>query len=236
MKSLVLFDIDGTLLSSEGAAPRAFRQALVRVFGTSGPENGYSFAGRTDPQIARDLLRMAGIEEERIAAGLPEAWSTYIALLAEEFTRVRASTYPGVHEILERLREAPDDAVVGLLTGNVVEGARLKLESAGVEWGQFVVGAFGSDHHDRKELPAIAIERAEEAVGKRFAREEVVIIGDTPFDVACGEHLGVRTLAVATGTVTADELRDCGPDFLFEDLADTDAVWEAIFHPPLREN
>lgn len=229
MERLVLFDIDGTILSSEGAAPRAFRAALEAVFGTSGPARGYSFAGRTDPQIARDLLTLAGIPGEEIDEGLPAVWEGYTRRLASELTTVRTSVFPGVRALLDRLHASPDVAVLGLLTGNLLEGARLKLESAAIDVSRFRVGAYGSDHADRSALPAIAIERAEEVVGHRFAGKSVVIVGDTPFDIACGEHLGVRTVAVATGTFSAGDLRACGPDHLFDDLSDADAVWRAIF-------
>lgn len=234
MKALVLFDIDGTLLSSNGAAPRAFRQALEEIYGTSGPLEGYSFAGRTDPQIARDLLRMAGLEDATIERNFDETWSRYVELLEAEFRSTRATVYPGVHKLLDRLEADGDSVVLGLLTGNVVEGARLKLHSAGIDFGRFVVGAFGSDHAERSELPAIAVERAHRVLGHGFRGESVVIVGDTPKDIACGEHLGVRTIAVATGSYSADELRECGPDFLFDDLTDTDAVREAIYRPPTR--
>ncbi|MEX2571199.1 MAG: HAD hydrolase-like protein [Gemmatimonadota bacterium] len=229
MTRLVLFDIDGTILSSNGAAGRAFRQALEEVFGTSGPTEGYSFAGRTDPQIARELLDLAGLEHAEIAAGLDRVWPRYTSLLAEEFRTAAATVHPGVHALLDRIEAAPDDAVLGLLTGNVVEGARLKLGSAGIDFDRFPVGAFGSDHHDRRELPAVAIDRAEALIGHRFEGKSIVIIGDTPYDVACGEHLGVRAVAVATGTFTAEVLAGCDPDVVFDDLSDTEAVWEAIF-------
>lgn len=228
MKRLVLFDIDGTILSSNGAAPRAFRRALAEVFGTSGPSEGYSFAGRTDPQIARDLLELAGLTPPEIEPELPRAWQLYTRYLAHEFEQVRATVYPGVHELLARLEATPEDAVLGLLTGNVAEGARLKLEAAGLDFDRFQIRAFGSDHADRRELPAIAIARAEASLGRRFEGKSIVIIGDTPFDISCGEHLGVRTIAVATGTFSEEELASCGPDFLFSDLSDTEAVLRAI--------
>jgi phosphoglycolate phosphatase len=229
MTRLILFDIDGTILSSRGAAPRAFRQALEEVFGTSGPESGYSFAGRTDPQIARDLLAMAGVPAEQIDRSLPAVWTRYTELLEQELQRVRALVYPGVREILDQLESARETAVLGLLTGNVLQGARLKLEAAGIGFERFRIGAFGSDHHDRRELPAIAVDRAQKTLGPRFEGKSVVIIGDTPHDISCGEHLGVRTIAVATGTFGPQELASCGPDYLFENLQDTGAVWEAIF-------
>jgi phosphoglycolate phosphatase len=229
MLRLILFDIDGTLLTSGGAAPRAFRAALEAVFGTSGPPAGYSFAGKTDPQIARDLLLAGGLEEGRIVEGLEEVWRHYTRGLEQEFRTATATLLPGVRPLLDRLEEARERGVLGLLTGNLREGARMKLEAAGLEFQRFRVGAFGSDHADRHELPALAVDRAERLVGRRFAGKEVVIIGDTPLDIACGEHLGVRTIAVATGTYAADDLSACGPDHLFDSLEDTDAVLDAIF-------
>lgn len=228
MQRLVLLDIDGTILSSNGAAARPFRRALETVFGTSGPLDGYSFAGKTDPQIARDLLRLARIEDGAVAEGLERVWPLYLEGLRQELASTRVSVFPGVERLVERLDSEPT-AVLGLLTGNVVEGARLKLTAAGLDFNVFRVGAFGSDHGDRTELPAIAIARAEERFGHRFQGKSVVIVGDTPLDVACGAHLGVRTVAVATGSYSRDELAACGPDHLFDDLSDTEAVCAAIF-------
>ncbi|HEX2094263.1 MAG TPA: HAD hydrolase-like protein [Longimicrobiaceae bacterium] len=228
MRRLVLFDIDGTLLHSGGAGARALRDALVEVFGTAGPVDRYSMAGRTDPQIARELLRAAGLDAARIDAGLPALWRAYVRNLEREVRESDVRVLPGVLPLLERVEAAGNGTVLGLLTGNVVEGARLKLESAGIGFGRFRVGAYGSDHADRPELPAVAVARAEALTGYRFREKEVVIIGDTPFDIACGEHLGVRTVAVATGHYSADDLAKCGPDHLFDDLTETERVWEAI--------
>jgi phosphoglycolate phosphatase len=228
MERLVLFDIDGTILRSGGAAARAFRRALEEVFGTSGPTDGYSFAGRTDPQIARDLLSLAGLPSREIDEGLERVWEKYLTNLRTELSRTRVRVLPGVRPLLARLAEE-NAAVLGLLTGNVLEGARLKLESAAIDQAKFVVGAFGSDHADRRELPAVAIERAERRSGHRFAGKSVVIIGDTPFDISCGAHLGVRTIAVGTGTFSAAELAKHGPDHLFDNLSNLKSVWRAIF-------
>ena len=227
MDRLVLFDIDGTLLSTNGSAARAFRRALVEVFGTSGPRTGYSFAGRTDPQIARDLLTFAGFTRDQIEANLPSMWPIYEANLAAELRGTAAEPFPGAHELLDRLQPVRR-SVLGLLTGNIVPGARLKLDSSGIGFDRFRVGAFGSDHADRRELPEVAIERAADAVGHRFSGKDVVIVGDTPHDIACGEHLGVRTIAVATGSFTLEQLEECGPDHVFPDLTDTERVLSAI--------
>src|SRR5690606_8407150 len=183
----------------------------------------------TDPQIAHDLLRAAGVDEDRILEGLEGVWEHYLAAFARDCRRECVEVFPGVHPLLDRLEAEPERAVLGLLTGNVREGARLKLEAAGIGFGRFRVGAFGSDHAERTELPALAVHRAEALLGRRFSGKEIVIIGDTPLDIACGAHLGVRTIAVATGTYTEAELAACGPDHLFPSLADTAAVWRAIF-------
>jgi len=229
MHRLVLYDIDGTLLTSNGGAVRAFRAALRDVFGTDGPRAGVSFAGKTDPQIAHELLTAAGVPRARIAEGLPALFARYLERLRRELTPADTTVFPGVPALLDAVEAEGARAVPGLLTGNLREGAELKLNAAGIGFGRFAVGAFGSDHADRPELPAVAIRRAERLTGRRFGGKEVVVIGDTPADIACGAHLGVRTLAVATGSYSAEQLAACGPDHLFEDLTDTGAVLAAIF-------
>ncbi|HEU0055137.1 MAG TPA: haloacid dehalogenase-like hydrolase [Longimicrobium sp.] len=228
MRRLVLFDIDGTLLFADGAGKRAVHEALTAVFGTVGHIEGYSFAGRTDPEIVTDLLRAGGVADEEIEAGLPRVWDIYLARLAREVRAVDVRALPGVPALLERVEAEGGEVVLGLLTGNVREGARIKVDAAGLGFDRFRVGAYGSDHGRRPELPAIAVERARAATGVGFAGKEIVIVGDTPLDVACGAHLGVRTIAVATGHHGVAELADCAPDHLFADLSDTAAVWDAI--------
>lgn len=228
MRRLVLFDIDGTLLSADGAGTRAIRAALLEVFGSAGPINGYSFAGRTDPEIVRDLLRTDGLDDAEIDAGLPALWFRYVENLQREVAEMRVRPLPGIRKLVERVEAEGGEMVPGLLTGNIAAGARIKLNAAGLRFERFRVGAFGSDHALRPALPAIAVERARELTGVDYAGKEIVIIGDTPKDVACGQHLGVRTIATATGHIPIEELAACGPDHLFADLSDTDAVWEAI--------
>ena len=228
MERLILFDIDGTILTTDGVAAGAFREALEEVFGTSGPREGYSFAGKTDPQIARELLTSGEVAGDTLAERLHEVWASYLPRLAERLQEADIRLLPGIRTLVERLHGAPN-AVLGLLTGNLAEGARLKLTAAGLDFDDFAVGAFGSDHAERSRLPLIAIERAEARYGHRFTGKSVVIIGDTPLDVACGEHLGVRTIAVATGSYSETQLAGCKPDHLFSSLADVDAVLRAIF-------
>jgi phosphoglycolate phosphatase len=231
MQRLILFDIDGTLLSAGRAAGRVFRRCLEEVYGTAGTVDDHSFAGKTDPQIAHELLRAVGLDEDEIDAGLPRLWDAYLRELPGELERAEVEVYPGVFPLLERIEAAGNGSALGLLTGNIAEGARMKLDVAGIGFERFSVGAFGSDHAERRKLPAIAVERALDRFGRRFAGKDIVIIGDTPFDIACGESLGVRTIAVATGSYTRDQLADCGPDYLLESLADVDRAFAAIHEP-----
>jgi phosphoglycolate phosphatase-like HAD superfamily hydrolase len=228
MRRLILFDIDGTLLNADGAGKRAVNDALVEVFGTTGPIDRYSFAGRTDPQIARALMTADGMAQDEVDARLDALWESYLGHLRREIEDAEVRPLPGVPALLERVEGAGGDVVMGLLTGNIREGARIKVEAAGLGWERFRVGAFGSDHADRPELPAVAVRRARDLTGVDFAGKEIVILGDTPFDIECGAHLGVRTVAVATGHHPPDELAAHGPDHLFADFRDTDAVWDAI--------
>lgn len=230
MKRLVLFDIDGTLLTAQGAPRRAFHRAMLEVYGTAGPIATHRFDGKTDPQIARELLALAGLPASAIAASLPQLWSSYVRELSIEFAHPDHETvvYPGVTLLLDALHRSAD-VVLGLLTGNIRDGATLKLASARIRT-PFPVGAFGSDSDRRDELPPVAVQRARELTGRSFARRDIVIVGDTPSDVTCGQALGVRAIAVATGNFGTAELQDAGADAVFTDLADTDAVLEMIMN------
>jgi len=221
---LVLFDIDGTLLSG-GPAKEAFRAALEEVFGTTGPIEEWEFSGKTDPQIARELMTEAGLGRERIEAGFPALWRSYLGGMEARLGACPTVRLPGVLELLPLLRDR--GVALGLLTGNVVEGARLKLGSAGLgEW--FAVGAFGSDQEERNDLPPVALERAREHWGTGFAPTAAVVVGDTPRDVECGRRHGIRTVAVATGRFGAEVLEASGADRVLPDLSATALALEAI--------
>lgn len=225
MKTLILFDIDGTLVTG-GPAKGAFQLALEAVFGTTGPIESWEFSGKTDPQIARELLRAAGLGDARIDEGLPGLWAAYLVELERRIPGEPTRSLPGVHPLLDAL-EADGDWGLGLLTGNVAPGAEIKLRPVGLA-GRFAVGAFGSDHEVRNELPAIAMSRAHLEWGILFEPERVVVVGDTPRDVECGRAHGTRTVAVATGRYGAAELEAAGADVVLEDLADTAAVVRAF--------
>ncbi|HEU4974526.1 MAG TPA: haloacid dehalogenase-like hydrolase [Baekduia sp.] len=205
---LLLFDIDGTLLlraSREHA--EAIYAALRRVHGIQIPEAKVEAAGRTDGAIARSILTLAGVSADVIDARALDVR----AVACEEFARrcppdLSAHVSPGVPALLDEL-SARDDLRLALLTGNLEPVARLKLQRAGIG-GHFPrgQGAFGSDHDDRAALPAVARMRAGER-HRPWPREQTVVIGDTPRDIACARADGVHVIAIATGPFRADDLR-----------------------------
>jgi phosphoglycolate phosphatase-like HAD superfamily hydrolase len=225
---VVLFDIDGTLLWTDGAGRRAVHQALEDVFGALPPDN-HEFDGKTDPQIVRELMRLAGVADDAIDANLPEALRRYVELLHVELGSDNHSdkTYPGIAPLLDAL-EARNDVLLGLLTGNVHDGAFAKLAAVGLDGSRFKVGAFGSDHALRAELPAIARARAEALLGHTISGSDVVVIGDTPSDMSCGSGIGARAIGVATGRYSVADLSACNPAAVFDNLSDTAAVMRAI--------
>lgn len=260
---LVLFDIDCTLIDAHGAGGRAILRAIKDVYGVVGELGDYTFHGRTDPGIIRDLADLWGANEpgepsergepgevisryenetqpqvvrdlaERLGtppaaadALVRDCISRYLELLKAEIAAVAVETLPGVRELVTALA-ADRRALIGLLTGNVKEGARLKLTPTGL-FPLFKVGAYGSDSAFRAELPPVAVARAEALNGRRYAGKDVVVIGDTPADIECGASLGVRAVAVATGRHTVDELAAHRPDHVFPDLSDWRAAYDAI--------
>jgi phosphoglycolate phosphatase-like HAD superfamily hydrolase len=224
---LVLFDVDGTLLTASGAGRRALDRALRDVYGTAGPIDAYDFRGGTDPQIVRDLLRLAGLGDAAITAGEATLYRRYEVLLEAEVGDGRGvSLYPGIRELVETLVDRAD-AVVGLLTGNIEAGARIKLRPTGL-WPRFRLGAYGSDSADRTELPRVAAGRAESLVGRAFGGRDTVIIGDTPRDIGCARAFGATAIAVATGWHSLGDLAAHRPDHAFVDFSDPASALAAI--------
>lgn len=225
---LVLFDIDGTILWTAGAGRRAMEAALRDSFGTTGPSS-YRYDGKTDRQIVRESMREAGFLDADIDARLPAVLDAYLTGLERELSGPEGAVhrYEGVLELLAALEDRRD-RVVGLLTGNLVEGANRKLRAVGVAPERFRLGAYGSDHEHRHELPAIAMRRAHESLGVQVPGDRVIIIGDTPADIHCGRGVGARAIAVATGHYSVDDLAAHDPAAVFATLADTLAVMQAI--------
>jgi phosphoglycolate phosphatase-like HAD superfamily hydrolase len=228
MNRLVLFDIDGTLLLSDGAGRRAMEGALAQVFGSTGDAR-YHYDGKTDRQIVRELMRLEGHDDAVIDARFDEVLAGYLERVRGELASGvrRVTRLPGVPELLDAL-EARDEVVLGLLTGNIVEGAAAKLAAAEIDMTRFRVNAFGSDHEHRPRLPEIAQSRAREQLGVELTGHAIVVVGDTPADIDCARSVGARTIAVATGRYSVDELAEHAPTAVFADLCDTDAVVAAI--------
>jgi len=219
-KRLLLFDIDGTLIHSGGAGIQALKLAFKERFGVDDDLHDIEIAGMTDSGIVLSILKKHNIPatHENVSAFL----DSYVHFLWMELPRRKGKLLPGVLELLERLKSR-SHVVLALLTGNVSRGARLKLEHYGV-WHFFEFGAFADDHRDRNELGRFARARAKEKHGREFAGSEIDIIGDTPRDIACGKALGARTIAVATGRWSRDELAKHQPDFLIDDLSDVESI------------
>lgn len=213
---LVLFDIDGTLLTCGPQVRPLFASALVEVFGTAGEVDAFDFTGRTDPGIVIDLITGTGLPEAVVRDRLPRMRSLYTGRLDRELDRRGMVLLPGVVETLERLA-GREDIVVALLTGNWEPGAKAKLSRFDLDR-YFSFGAFGCDGVDRAELPPVALDRAERATGRRFRPEDVLIVGDSVHDVSCAHAHGIPCLAVGTGRTPEDVLQAAGADWVIGDL------------------
>ena len=221
---LLLWDIDGTLVNTGAAGHRAIERATAERFGGTGDLEGVEIAGRTDTSIAHQILQKYG--EPITDANIQALLDTYVRLLAEELPRRQGRVLPGVLELLQRSANQSGSSL-GLLTGNLERGAKLKLEHYRL-WHFFAFGAFSDDHHDRNELGPFAVSRALKATRVPFAASEVDVIGDTGHDIGCGKAIGARTVAVATGSWSREQLAGYEPDFLFDDLSNVDEVIETL--------
>lgn len=222
MHKLVLFDIDGTLVLTGGAGLRAMNRALLDVFGQTNGLDGIPVAGRTDWAILADAVRRFG---HALDGGLlDDLQHRYVAHLSAEIHHTghgRKGVMPGIPEILERL-DRRDDVLIGLLTGNFEEGARVKLEYFDL-WKYFRFGAFGGDAADRNALVPFAVERGRACGLTDIGDSDVLVVGDTPHDITCAHAAGAIAVAVATGSSSVGELRAAGAEHVFEDLSDTEA-------------
>src|ERR1700726_2307550 len=219
-RRLLLFDIDGTLIHSGGAGVHALKRALTERHGIEDDLHDIEIAGMTDSGIVISILNKHKIPatQGNIAAFL----DSYVHFLSRELPRRKGKLLPGVLELLKKLKSRKH-LVLALLTGNVSRGAQLKLGHYGV-WHFFEFGAFADDHQDRNQLGAFARARAKEKHGREFSAAEIDVIGDTPRDITCGKAFGARTIAVATGTWSHDELAKHQPDFLIDDLSDANRL------------
>jgi phosphoglycolate phosphatase len=227
MSKLVLFDIDGTLVLTGGAGLRAMNRAVAEIVGATpgldgGPRDalhGIPVAGRTDWSILTDTLGRLGRDlDPDLFAMLRERYVTHLREEIQHPGQGFNGTLPGVAGLLTAL--APrTDVFLGLLTGNFKDGARIKLQRYDL-WRYFRCGAFGDDAPDRNALVPVALERAAACGMPAFAPADVIVVGDTPHDVACAQAVGAVPVGVATGGFTADQLRGCGAKIVFETLED----------------
>lgn len=210
MSRLLLFDIDCTLIDTGGAGMAALKEAACELFGAEGPE--LDLAGSTDSGIVGGMLKHFGSDLD-----LEDFYQVYLTKLGPNLDSFSGRVLPGVESLLADLEKS--QATLGLLTGNIAEGASAKCVHYGLD-GYFPisVGAYGDDHHDRNLLGPVAVHRASVVHGIKFEASETVVIGDTPKDIACGKAMGAATLAVATGGFSVEALEEFGADLTVADL------------------
>lgn len=222
-RRLLLWDVDGTLVSAGPAARDAFDLAVEAVIGRTAAEHGVHMSGKTDPQIAMEILAALAIPESEARTYLPAVLEGLELHLGEAVEAIRRDgrVLPGVSEVLERLHAAPG-IIQTVLTGNLAANASLKVGAFGLDrWLDLEVGAFGSDDHDRTKLVPIAVGKIEARDGYSFPPQEIWVIGDTPRDLDCARTAGCNCLLVATGRYGHQELEGLGADALLPDLSDT---------------
>jgi phosphoglycolate phosphatase-like HAD superfamily hydrolase len=211
----ILFDVDGTLIHTGGAGVKAFERTGATAFNLSKATDGLVFHGRTDTSIARELFRRFDIAAS--GENFARFFDTYVFWLDYLMDKVEGGTISGVWKFLRDLQNLPQPPVLGLLTGNIRLGAEIKLRHYHL-WNSFEIGAFGDDHEDRNQLACVAFERVRRLVDCDLTSEEVLIVGDTPLDIACAEAIGAKMLAVATGAYYLPELQGHAPTWAVEDL------------------
>lgn len=227
LMKLLLFDIDGTLLNTGGAGTLALRNTLTQIWGTVGPIDRYDLGGRTIREILRDLLTAGGIDEADIWPRFDEfvvKWPPELARVIQDFDVRRC---PGTLELIDALR-GREDALLGILTANIEKTAHIKLRTAGFDPGDFPVGAYGDVSEVRADLVPDAWRQAEALLGHPIPPAATVLIGDTALDVETAHAARAQSVAVMTGGKSRAELAAAKPDYLFEDLSDTDAVIAAL--------
>ena len=223
-KRLLLFDIDGTLITSGGAGENALRLGIKDRFGIDDDLSGIEIAGRTDSGIARQFFAKHSLPDT--PGNTASFFEGYLSHLPRLLSEKNGRLLPGIVPLLDAL-SAREDVILALLTGNLERGAKLKLTHYGV-WDYFEFGAYADDHHDRNQLGHFARTRARERHGIEFPPERIYVLGDTPHDITCARTIGAKAVAIATGQFTHAQLAPHTPDFLFDDLGDLPAVIAAL--------
>lgn len=226
--TLILFDIDGTLLTADRSGRVAFELALAELFGLEGLSYGITFAGKTDWQILLDLLLPRGFSQADVAQAMPDFAEMLARKLAAIIGGHKVRPLPGARELIEALRDEPR-ARLGLVTGNVGASVPVKLRAAGFDPADFPIGAFGHESANRSDLPPLAVRRARAHWREDFPPERIVIVGDTPNDVICTRSVGGRALAVLNGMGTREALATEEPYAILDDLTDLAVVRNILF-------
>jgi len=215
----ILFDIDGTLLDSGGAGTSSLNMAFEEIFAIKEAFRSINMAGKTDMQILKEAFELYKIDHSN--GIIPEFYRNYVRLLREHIRKGSGHIKPGIREALREL-QARKECILGLLTGNIEEGARVKLDFFGLN-SYFSIGAFGSDDEDRNKLLPIAVDKLCQMYSVKVGFRDCVVIGDTPRDISCSKPYGAFSIAVATGPYSAGILSAAGADFVFDDLSNTEA-------------
>ena len=216
MVRLVLFDIDGTLVLTGGAGTKAFTQTFSHVFGLHHGTERIKFAGRTDVSLVREFFQIHGVPES--PENFRQFFDNYIFWLEHVLADSPGGHCHGVTGFIKDLLALPQPPMLGLLTGNIQLGAEIKLRRYGL-WDFFVMGGFADDHEERNHIAAAALQRGRRVLAADLQPQEIVVIGDTPFDVRCGKFIGAKTLAVATGGSKYEELIPHAADWTVENLS-----------------
>ena len=228
MKRLVLFDIDETIISSGGTGRRAISRVLQKEYLLDEEFGHINMSGKTDPQILKEIFEYLEKPHLYSLDNLATFFDHYLAALKDEVEQSEGfKVHDGVESLLIAL-SSRSNSYLGLVTGNLEKGARLKLDRAHLNQ-YFPIGAYGSDSANRLDLPAIAAERANRYYKQKFSPSEVVIIGDSVNDILCAKHYGAKCIAVNTGKTSWQELEVLNPEFLIKDLSNNEAVIAAIY-------
>jgi len=215
MVRLILFDVDGTLVHTGRAGSQAFAKTFATEFKAVNGFEKIKFAGRTDVNLVREFFGYNQIPAT--PENFQRFFERYVFWLDLILTQTDGAACRGVREFIGDLLALPEPPMLGLLTGNIRLGAEIKLRHYDL-WERFETGAFADDHEDRNHIAVAALERGRRVLGKNLQPQEIVVVGDTPFDVRCGRFIGAKVLAVATGGATRIELGFHKPDWLVDDL------------------
>jgi phosphoglycolate phosphatase len=223
----ILFDIDGTILRCHGAGKRSLESALIEIFGNTGAINSVHFQGKTDPIIIYESLLPAGFSMEQIDKDMDKLKERYFHYLQENINKAEVTLLPGIMTVLRSLNANPE-ILVGLLTGNFLEGAKIKLSVFDL-FKRFKFGVFGDDTYIRNDMPGIAKNKIKKLFNSDITFNEMIIIGDTIYDIECAKYSGAISIAVGTGWTDEAVLKSKKPDYYFKDLSDNKEVIKAMY-------